>query len=218
MRKTFEKKDKKLFKETQKAWESTSESYRQRFETGSDPNVIVEFLRESDHAIKEPWVTKEIFSAMQGGHGEFLRPITSILSNKREHKMRMTAIQSLLTMLEVDRLIAAGKTQQKAFEYLVENMRQKEPEQGWTFDVVKNQYFRTRKKWQSNKLTEIHVEINDGWTCLSAFPAIIQQAGRKYAGRWEISMCPGKEDKVSWTLWDFDLTKLPCLVSRPPTP
>jgi hypothetical protein len=138
MRKTFGDKDKKIFKETQKAWAIKSETYRQLFLRDKNPCVIVNFYKESAHAIKEPWVTKEITSAAQVGQGEFLRPIAAILSDKRKHKMQDTAIKSLATMLEIDRIIASGRIQRKAFEDFVDKMQKAQPEQGWTFDVVKN--------------------------------------------------------------------------------
>ncbi len=209
MRKTFTDKENKLFKDTQKAWKNKSEKYQKEFERHNDQQIIVKFLSESAHAIKEPWISKEITKAIQQGQGTFLASISSFLKNKRKQKMRDTAILSLSTMLEIDRLVADGKTQQEAFNHLVEKMRHIQPEQGWTFDVVKNRYFRCRKKWLNNKLAEVHIEVENGWTCISAFPTIIALKGRSYAGRWEISMCPGKEDKVSCTLWDFDPESLP---------
>ena len=209
MRETFAQKDKRLFEETQKAWNSKSETYKQRFECVKDPLIIVEFLKESKHAIKEPWVNNEILRAMQEGHGEFLRPIASMLEDKREQKMQTTAIISLSTMIAVDRLIADGIKQHEAFNHLVEKMRKTQPEEGWTYDVVKNRYFRCRKKWRANKLTEVHVEKDNEWTCISAFPAITSIHGRNFASRWEIRMCVGKEDKVSCTLWDLDPSSLP---------
>ena len=76
MRKTFTDKENKLFKDTQKAWKNKSEKYQKEFERHNDQQIIVKFLSESAHAIKEPWISKEITKAIQQGQGTFLASIS----------------------------------------------------------------------------------------------------------------------------------------------
>lgn len=110
MREQFPEKEKQFIDETCQAWEKLSETYRRRYERNNDPLNMAEFLGASVHAIKEPWVVKEILGAMQQGRYEFLRPIAPATKDERKNTMRETALDSLATVLGVDRLVAAGRT------------------------------------------------------------------------------------------------------------
>ena len=186
------KRDKAFFSKKRKEWENKSEEYRRRYEESGDPLVVADFLKSSPYAFKQEWVTKIIIHAMQDGEGDFLRKVISTVSDKRQNKIKVTAIKSLMTVLEVDRLVSGGhcRTKEEAFSQIAQT------DWGWSYDVVKNRYFRWRKKDP-----EIYVEEKDGYLSISAFPAKISMGDKNFPGRWQIKIYPNRETEISWTIY-----------------
>jgi len=186
------KKDRAFFSKKRKEWEKKSEENRRRYEESGDPIVVANFLKSSPYAFKEEWVTKIIIQAMQDGRDEFLRKVVSAVSDKRKNKMQITAIKSLMTVIEVDRLLSGGhcRTEEEAFTQIAQT------DWGWSYDVVKNRYFRWRKK-----NPEIYVEEKDGYLSISAFPAKISMGDKCFPGRWEMKIYPKRETEISWTIY-----------------
>ena len=191
MKKTIEtmsKKEKAFYSKKLKEWELKSEKYRTEFEKNSDPNIIADFLSASTYALRAPWVTKALTQAFQDGRFDFMEKATSATRDQRKNNMNVNAIKSLWTVIEVDRL-STGMTKDKAFKQIAAT------EWGYSFDVVKDRYYR----WRTKDL-EIYVEEKDGYRSISAFPAKIGMNGGCFPGRWEIKIYPDRDTEISWTI------------------
>ncbi len=185
------KREKAFFNKKRMEWENKSEKYRLLFEANGDPQVIADFLTASTFALKAPWVNHVLIQAFQDGRYDFLDKALATARDQRKSNMNVNAIKSLWTVIEVDRLTKNnGMSKVKAFKQIAET------EWGYSYDVVKDRYYRWR-----TKNPEIYVEEKDGCRSISAYPAKIGMGDKCYPGRWEIRFYPDRETEVSWTIY-----------------
>jgi hypothetical protein len=179
-----------------KEWEKKSDKFRSLFEKNADPQIIADFLTASTFALKAAWVNHVLIQAFQDGRYDFLDKALATARDQRKNNMNVNAIKSLWTVIEVDRLTNSGMTKDKAFKKVAET------EWGWSFDVVKDRYYRWR-----TKDPEIYVEEKDGYRSISAYPAKISMGGGCFPGRWEIRTYPDRDQEISWTIYYPTKTK-----------
>jgi hypothetical protein len=172
-------------------WEKKSDKFRALFEKTSDPQIIADFISASTYALKAPWVNHALIQAFQDGRYDFLEKATSAARDQRKNNMNVNAIKSLWTVIEVDRLTNIGMSKDKAFKQIAKT------KQGYSFDVVKDRYYRWRKK-----APEIYIEEKDGCRSISAFPAKISMDGQCFPGRWEIKFYEDRDTELSWTIYE----------------
>jgi len=189
---TMQKKEKVFINTKRKEWQKISDEHRSLFEKNGDPKTIADFLSTSTFALKAEWVTQALTQAFQDGRYEFIEKATAAARDRRKNNMNINAIKSLMTVIEVDHLVASGqcRTKHDAFNQIAKT------DWGWSFDVVKNRYSRWRKKDP-----EIFIEEKDGCRTISAFPAKIGVGERCFAGRWEMRIYPDRETEISCTIY-----------------
>lgn len=184
------KKEKTFCNKKRKEWEKTSDKFRSLYEKNADPQIIADFLTTSTFALKAPWVTHALIQAFQDGRYDFFNKALATARDQRQNNMNVNSVKSLWTVIEVDRLYDSGMTKVNAFKQIAKT------EWGYSFDVVKDRYYRWRIKDP-----EIYVEEKDGCRTISAFPAKISMDGKCFPGRWEIRTYPDRDQKISWTIY-----------------
>lgn len=173
-----------------KEWERQSNKYKSMFEKEEAPQIIADYFRESSFALKAPWVIEALMKAFQDGRCDFLEKATAPLRDRRQSNENANAIKSLWVVIEVDRLKRSGMTKNEAFRKLAAT------EWGWSFDSVKNRYYRWRKKEP-----EVYVEEKNGYHIISVSPTRIDMNGESYPGRWELITPPDRPQKIKWTIY-----------------